>query len=214
MNNTADIVMIFLVLTNLTLLGSSRLGACIRTVAVQGVVLGLLPLLLNDWRLELHLIMFSVAIITLKGIVFPWMLTRTLRDLKTQREVEPFIGYGISIVLGTIILMICMWLGSRLPLSGPATSPLIVPVVFFTIMSGLFLIVSRKKALTQVLGYLVLENGIYAFGVALVDQQPMLVELGILLDIFVAVFVMGIAIFHINREFDHIDTDKLSGLRS
>jgi hydrogenase-4 component E len=96
----------------------------------------------------------------------------------------------------------------------PVMSSLIVPVAFFTIMSGLFLIVSRRKALTQVLGYLVLENGIYAFGVALVDKQPMLVEMGILLDIFVAIFVMGIAIFHINREFDHIDTDKLSGLRS
>lgn len=214
MNNAADIVMIFLVLTNLALLGTSRLGACIRTVAVQGIALGFLPLLLNDWKPELHLIAFSVAIISLKGIVFPWVLVRTLRELKTQREVEPFIGYGISLVLGTIILMICMWLGSRLPLPGPASSPLVVPVVFFTIMSGLFLIVSRKKALTQVLGYLVLENGIYVFGVALVDQQPMLVELGILLDVFVAVFVMGIAIFHINREFDHIDTDKLSGLRS
>jgi hydrogenase-4 component E len=93
-------------------------------------------------------------------------------------------------------------------------SPLIVPVAFFTIMSGLFLIISRKKALTQVLGYLDQENGIYAFGVALVRQQPMLVELGILLDIFVAVFVMGIAMFHINREFDSIDTDQLSRLRS
>lgn len=214
MNNVSDIIMIFLVLTNLMLLGTSRLGACIRTVAVQGIALGLLPLLLNERSLELHLIAFSAAIISLKGIVFPWVLMRTLRELKTQREIEPFIGYGISLVLGTVILMICIWLGSRLPLSGPAASPLIVPVVLFTIMSGLFLIVSRKKALTQVLGYLVLENGIYAFGVALVDQQPMLVELGILLDIFVAVFVMGIAIFHINREFDHIDTDKLSGLRS
>jgi len=214
MNTTADIVMIVLVLTNLMLLGSSRLGACIRTVAVQGIVVGLLPVLLNDWRLELHPVMFSVAIIALKGIIFPWMLTGTLRELKTQREIEPFIGYGISLVLGTVILMICMWLGSRLPLAGPATSSLIVPVVFFTIMSGLFLIVSRKKALTQVLGYLVLENGIYVFGVALVEEQPMLVELGILLDVFVAVIVMGIAIFHINREFDDIDTDKLSGLRS
>ena len=214
MNNTTDIVMIFLVLTNLMLLGSSRLSACIRTVAAQGIVLGLLPLQLNGWSLELHLVIFSAAIIALKGIVFPWMLSGTLRELKTQREIEPFIGYGISLVLGTVILMICIWLGSRLPLPEPATSPLIVPVVFFTIMSGLFLIVSRKKALTQVLGYLVLENGIYTFGVALVDKQPMLVELGILLDIFVAVFVMGIAIFHINREFDDIDTDKLSGLRS
>jgi hydrogenase-4 component E len=214
MSNTADIIMIFLVLTNLTLLGLSRMGSCIRIVAIQGVALGFLPLVLNNWNMELGLVLFSIAIISLKGIAFPWMLNRTLRELATQREIEPFIGYGISIIVGTIALVACMWLSTRLPFPEPLMSPLIVPVAFFTIMSGLFLIISRKKALTQVLGYLVLENGIYAFGVALVRQQPMLVELGILLDIFVAVFVMGIAMFHINREFDSIDTDQLSRLRS
>jgi hydrogenase-4 component E len=65
----------------------------------------------------------------------------------------------------------------------------------------------------QVLAYLVLENGIYTFGVGVVAGTPMIVELGILLDVFVAVFVMGIAIFHINREFDHIDADQLTMLR-
>jgi hydrogenase-4 component E len=214
MNNAADIVMVLLVLTNLMLLGLSRLGACIRIVAVQGVALGLLRLLIDGGTVDLNGTVFALAIITLKGGVFPWMLARTLRELNTQREIEPFIGYGTSLVLGTVSLMVCIWLGSRLPLPEPVMSPLIVPVAFFTIMSGLFLIVSRRKALTQVLGYLVLENGIYVFGVALVDEQPVLVELGILLDVFVAIFVMGIAIFHINREFDHIDTDKLSGLRS
>jgi hydrogenase-4 component E len=206
--------MIFLVLTNLTLLGLSRMGSCIRIVAIQGVALGFLPLVLNNWNMELGLVLFSIVIISLKGVAFPWMLNRTLRELAAQREIEPFIGYGISIIAGTITLVMCMWLSSRLPFPEPLMSPLIVPVAFFTIMSGLFLIISRKKALTQVLGYLVLENGIYAFGVALVRQQPMLVELGILLDIFVAVFVMGIAMFHINREFDSIDTDQLSRLRS
>jgi hydrogenase-4 component E len=213
MNNTADTIMIFLVLTNLTLLGLSRLGTCIRVVAVQGTVLGLLPLLFNSWSLELNIIFFSIAIISLKGIVFPWMLRKTLRDLNTHREIEPFIGYGTSIALGTIILMICMWLSSRLLLPVTVESKLIVPVAFFTIMSGLFLIISRKKAITQVLGYLVMENGIYTFGVALVEKQPVLVELGILLEIFVAIFVMGITMFHINREFDHIDTDQLSKLK-
>jgi hydrogenase-4 component E len=206
--------MIFLVLTNLMLLGLSRLNACIRIVAIQGVVFGFLPLLLSGWSFEMHLVLFSIAIVGLKGGVFPWMLNRNLRELAIQREVEPFIGYGISIIAGTIALIMCLWLSSRLPFPVPLMSSLIVPVAFFTIMSGLFLIISRKKALTQVLGYLVLENGIYTFGVALVYKQPLLVELGILLDIFVAVFVMGIAIFHINREFDHIDTDQLSRLRS
>jgi hydrogenase-4 component E len=81
------------------------------------------------------------------------------------------------------------------------------------IFTGLFLIVSRRKALMQVLGYIVLENGIYAFGVALVVESPLLVELGVLLDVFVAVFVMGITMFHLSRAFDDIDTDQLAMLK-
>ncbi len=213
MNNIADTIMIFLVLTNFTLLGLSRLGTCIRVVAIQGTVLGLLPLLFNINHIEFHLIVFSFALISLKGFVFPWLLRRTSREINTNREIEPFVGYGTSIALGTVILMICLWLSSRLILPVTTESKLIVPVAFFTIMSGLLLIISRKKAVTQVLGYLVMENGIYTFGVALVEEQPVFVELGILLDVFVAVFVMGITMFHINREFDHIDTDQLTKLK-
>ena len=90
---------------------------------------------------------------------------------------------------------------------------LLVPVALSSILIGLFLIVSRKKAVNQVLGFLVLENGIFTFGVGLVGELSLLVELGVLLDVFVAVFVMGIMIFHISREFDHLDTDRLSTLK-
>ncbi|MBN1818243.1 MAG: hypothetical protein JW828_12860 [Sedimentisphaerales bacterium] len=214
MNNIADTIMIFLVLTNLALLGVSRLGTCIRIVALQGAVLGLLPLVSSGGHVEWHLYFFSAVVVGFKGMVFPWLLRRTLKEVKAQREIEPFIGYGTSIALGTAVFVLCMWLSSRLPLPKEPPSMLIVPVAFFTIMSGLFLIISRKKALTQVLGYLVMENGIYTFGAAIVERQPVLVELGILLDVFVAVFVMGIAMFHIHREFDHIDTDQLSRLRT
>ena len=82
-----------------------------------------------------------------------------------------------------------------------------------SILVGLFLIVARKKAISQVLGFVVMENGIYTFGVGLVRESPLLVELGVMLDVFVAVFVMGIAIFHISREFDHIDTHELTTLK-
>lgn len=214
MNTAADLILIFLILSNLALLGLSRLGPCIRVAALQGVALGLLPLFLSESGPEVHQMLFSALLIGLKGIAFPWVLMRILRDIKIQREIEPFIGYGTSIVLGTVALVVSMWLGRRLPLPVPIRSEMIVPAAFFTIMSGFFLIIARKKALTQVLGYLVLENGIYTFGAALTENQPVLIELGILLDVFAAVFVMGIAVFHINREFDHIDTDKLSGLRT
>jgi hydrogenase-4 component E len=78
---------------------------------------------------------------------------------------------------------------------------------------GFLVLVSRRKALTQVIGYLVIENGVYVFGQSVAAQMPFLVELGILLDLLVGVFVMGIVIHQINREFDHIDVDQLNLLK-
>jgi hydrogenase-4 component E len=72
---------------------------------------------------------------------------------------------------------------------------------------------TRTKAITQVLGYLVLENGVYIFGVLLLESTTFLVEVGVLLDLFVAIFVMGIIINHISREFTSISTDRLSTLK-
>jgi hydrogenase-4 component E len=136
-----------------------------------------------------------------------------LRDAVGRRDVEPFVSYTVSLLIGTASLGVAFWLSQRLPLPVAPPASLLLPVALFTIFAGLLLIVSRRKALTQVIGYLVLENGIYVFGVGLVQGTPMLVELGVLLDVFVAVFVMGIALFHINREFDHIDADRLAVLR-
>jgi hydrogenase-4 component E len=208
-----EAVLVFLVLTNFLLLGSSRLGACIRFVALQGIFLGLLTLIAHEGGFSLRTLSLALVSAGLKGVAFPWLLFRALREANVRREIEPFVGYNLSLLIGTVALAMSLWLSERLPLVGPQLSSLIVPVALFTSLTGLFLIVSRKKALTQVLGYLVLENGIYAFGVGVVQGTPMLVELGVLLDVFVAVFVMGITIFHINRQFDHIDTDQLATLK-
>jgi len=78
---------------------------------------------------------------------------------------------------------------------------------------GFLLVVSRRKAVTQVLGFLMLENGVFVFGLLLSDIMPVMVEAGVLLDLFAAVFVMGIVLFHINREFSSLDTEKLSALK-
>ena len=213
MNLWTDSILVFVVLTGLLLLGSSRLIGCIRIVGFQGILLGLLTLVVHRHELSLRPLGLAIAIIGLKGIAFPWLLARVLRDAEVRREVEPLVSYTASMLIGTLALALSLWLSQRLPLpTAPATS-LLLPVALFTIFAGLLLIVSRRKALTQVIGYLVLENGIYIFGVGLVQDTPMLVELGVLLDVFVAVFVMGIALFHINREFDHVDADRLVVLR-
>lgn len=210
-----DFLIVALVLTNLVLLGSSRLGTCIRTVAVQGIAIGFLPFFLHHEVPPASTLLLAATGVILKGTVFPWLLFRALRVAHVRREIEPFVGYPASLLTGILSLACCYWLASRLPLPYPTMSPHLLPVAMFTMLSGMFLIITRRKALTQVVGYLALENGIYVCGVALLREgsQPLLVELGVLLDAFVAVFVMGIAIFHISREFDHIDTDQMAILK-
>jgi hydrogenase-4 component E len=205
-------VLVILMLTSLWLLGSSRLLSCIAAVSAQGVLLGLLPLLVGIdaplWRLLLQ----AGVSIGLKGIAFPLLLLRAVRSVDARREVEPFVGYSASLLIGVALLAGSLFTGLRLPLPGAAPL-LLVPAALFTAVTGLFIIVARRSAIVQALGYLAMESGIAAFGLALAEQEPLLVEMGTLLDAFVAVFVMGITIFHINREFDHIDSDRLSSLK-
>lgn len=205
--------LVFLVLTSLWMLGSSRLLSCVVAIAVQGILLGALPLVIRidapAWRLAVQ----AVMNVGLKGIVFPLLLLRAIRSLDVKREVEPYVGYTASLVVGIALLAASLLLGSRLPIPGALRPLLLVPAAFFTAFTGLFVIIGRKSAVMQVLGYLAMENGIAVFGMALAEQEPLLVEMGTFLDAFVAVFVMGIAIFHINREFDHIDSGRLSNLK-
>ncbi len=207
-----DAFLVLLMLTNLWLLGSSRLLSCIAAVSVQGVLLGALPLLVRIdaplWRLILQ----AGISLGLKGIIFPLLLLRAVRSVDARREMEPFVGYSASLLIGVALLAGSLFVGARLELPGAAPL-LLVPAALFTALTGLFVIASRKSAIVQVLAYLAMENGIAAFGLALAEQEPLLVEMGTFLDAFVAVFVMGITIFHINREFDHIDSDRLSSLK-
>ncbi len=212
MSQVINSLLVLLVLTGFTLLGSSRLAACIRAVGFQGLLLGLLAILMQDGKLSAAGVLLPLTTAVVKGILLPWLLFRAMREADTVREVEPLITYNVSIIAGTAALALTLWLGQRLQLPSEPPSSLLVPAALFTSLAGIIVIVSRRKALTQVLGYLALENGIYAFGTTVALRLPVLVELGILLDVFVGVFVMGIAIFHISREFDHIDTDKLVAL--
>lgn len=208
-------LLVLLILSNLVLLGSSRLGTCIRVVALQGGLLGLLPLAMlsgQEWARALLLAAFTVA---LKGCVFPALLLRTMRTANVRREVEPLVSYPLSLTFGIAALWLSFWIGGRIPLTHISTwaPKLILPTALFTVFTGFFMIAARRKALTQVLGYLTLENGIFVLGLVLVGSVHFLVELGVLLDVFVAVFVMSIAIYHLNREFDHINVDRLSELK-
>ncbi|MFH0922377.1 MAG: hydrogenase [Fibrobacterota bacterium] len=212
MHSLMDLLLVLLLLTNLLLLATSRMRSLIRIVALQGMAIGCLPFLAAGHAPAVRALLLGLGIIALKGFVMPALLIRAMRETRTRRELKPSIGPTLSLVIGILSLLAAFWISSRLPLPRPAPSPMVVPASLAMIFCGLYIIISRAQALTQVLGYLVLENGIYLFGAALLIEQPLLIEFGVLLDVFVAVFVMGIIIFHISREFDHIDTNRLSEL--
>ncbi len=207
------LLLVAILLSDFRLLGGSRLVALIRTAALQGILLGILALLLHRHAPGPGVALLAAGGIAIKGLVLPQLLLRAIRQVEIRREVEPLVGYNVSLLLGALALGAASALARGLPLPAPTTSPLLVPTAFFTVSVGLFLIVARRKALTQVLGYLVFENGIYAFGLGIAGEQPLLVELGVLLDLLVGVFVMGVIVFHIQRDFDHMDVDRLAALR-
>jgi len=202
------------ILANLLLISTGRLAACVRVLAVQGLALSLIPPLLAGPNVRALVLCLTSA--ALKGIVFPLLLLRTIRSANIRHENDPLVGYTTSVIVGVLALVLSLLLAPRLQVIAvgeAAVVKLMLTAGLFCMLTGLFLLVSRKTALNQVLGYLTLENGIYLFGLALAREEPLLVETGILLDVFVAVFVMGITIFHISREFDHIDVDQLTELR-
>ncbi len=213
MSSSTDLVFILVVVIDLFLLASSRLGAAIRTVAIQGALLALLPLLLIHEEASLgHAVILAGGALLVKTVLIPRMMFSAIREASIRREMEPIVGFVPSMVLGAIGVALAFAFSSRLPLLASAHS-FLVPTALSTVWAGLLLVVSRKKAVNQVLGFLVLENGVYVFGLLLADAMPLMVEAGVLLDLFAAVFVMGIVMFHINREFSSLDTEKLSALK-
>lgn len=213
METLAELLIILVVLTNLKLLGSSRAAACIRVVAAQGVLLAALPLVTGVDSMTIRMVCQALASATLKAVVLPFLLLRSVRGAAAGREHAPFVGYTASLLLGVALMPLALWLGKKLGAGGAAGADLLAPTAIFTILVGLLVIICRKQAVTQVVGYLAMENGIYAVGLAFAQQEPLMVEMGILLDAFVAVFVMGIVAHHIHREFDTLDTDRLSSLK-
>jgi len=197
---------------NLLALGSSRLPSLIRTVAVQGMALGVMPLLMEvhfNWMVAL----VAFGTVAGKGFVIPYLLRRAMRAANIDREVEPFLDFVPSLLLGAGGTIAAVALARALPLLPEHAGSLLVSGSVASVLTGFILLIGRAKAISQVCGYLILENGIYLFGLLLIHATPLLVEAGILLDLTVGIFVIGIIVDRIQRAFDSLDTRKLTVLR-
>ena len=207
-----DMLLLLVLLANFAVLAASRLTFTIRAAAAQGILLGLLPLLLHGpWSAESLLL--AGGTVAIKGILLPGFLLWAMREAAVRREIEPSLGPLGSIAAGVLAVGLGFVLAARLPLAGAGGPALLVAASFATLLTGFIVLTTRQKAMTQVVGYLLLENGVYLFGLILAGRVPLLVEMGVLLDLVVGVFIMGLVLFHMNRELESLDSARLTELR-
>src|SRR5258708_10941878 len=152
-------------LTCFALLGTSRIGACIRWLSFQGILFGIVPVSMHDGGLTIREVFLSAGNIGLKRLIFPWLLLRLRARAHYNPEVEPFIGFVASRLFGILALGLSAWLALELKAALKQAPFVMLESSIFLIFVGLFLILSRRKALMQVIGYLVLDNGICVLGV-------------------------------------------------
>jgi len=223
MVKNVETLMILLALVNLYLLGSNRLVNQIRAVFAQGVLLFFFVLASHSDHLTAHIMVLAAVVIGIKGIMIPWLLKKASvvaldpktvgppRSIKDEFAVfsQPHVGFGSSVGLGMLFILVAFWVGSKMTYlpSFPAYAPFAIPIAIATILTGLLVVVGRMQALTQAIGYLVIENGVFAYGISLSAGIPLMVEVGIMLDVLGGVMVMGVALFHINQSFARIEIE-------
>jgi hydrogenase-4 component E len=212
----ADAILAIVLLSVLLSLGSNRLMALVKIMALQGIMVSLTPLFLEHHQnLEGSALLLFQVMILIKGLLIPAFLFMAVKKVAIQREIEPIIGYHASIFTGLVLILLSAFITDKLHLSMPGGHPLLLITAITTLAAGLFLMMSRRKAITQVIGYLMMENGIYLIGTALAKSTHTMyvVEFGVLLDLLVAIMIMGIILHNINSAFDDVDTALLGQLK-
>ena len=202
-----DICLYLLVFSNFLLLGTARVVQMTKYTALQGFLLA--ALLFHSG----HSIL-TLAVLIIKGIILPGMLWRTQKKMPPESLICPHRLVALDVIAGMAGLAFAFWLDARLgsELTHNLFPKLFLPLGLTTLFCGLILIIGRIKAITQVIGYLAAENGIFLLGMPLMTQGTTWFELALLLDVFVAVFVMGIAINRISDSFASMDVDRFSNL--
>jgi hydrogenase-4 component E len=216
MINFTELILVVILLSVLLSLGSTRLVALVKIMALQGIMVSLMPLFLKDHgTMGSGAIIFFQIMILIKGLLIPGLLYMAVKRVAIKREIEPFIGYHASILAGLAIILVSVFITNDLRLSLPEGRDMVLITAITTMASGFFLMMARSKAITQVIGYLALENGIYLIGTALTKHSHTIyvVEFGVLLDLLVGVMIMGIILHNINSAFDDVDTTLLGRLK-
>lgn len=186
---------------------TSRLEAYIKVLALQGLVMFGMVALESPSLVSFNFFFLALETLGFKTIIIPLILVRVVRRLGIRREVEPYTTNFHSLLIATAMLIFGFLTAYFSITPGQVLKPLHLGVSISTILIGLFIIMSRKKIITHILGFIILENGIFMLSLAVAREMPFIVNLGVLLDIFIGIFLLVIVLHRIHSTFDadHID---------
>jgi hydrogenase-4 component E len=206
-----NVLLIIFIISLLYVSIANRIITYVRVLALQGFILfGVTFLQLKDIQ-TWNLVLILLETIVFKAIAVPVFLSYLIKRNKITRETEPYLPHFISLIIITLIIVITVLLANSI--QDTHLDKIFFIVSLSTLFTGLYFIASRKKIITHVMGYLMIENGVFVLSLAVGNEMPNLVNLGIMLDVFASVLILGIFLNKIGDVFKAVDVDQLSNLK-
>lgn len=206
-----QLLIAMILVSTFMILGSTRLYSCVRAFGIQSFLLACVAGIVAYSTGKDDIYIVALLTLVLKAAVIPYIFIYIIREIKVTREIELYVNISPSLIIGGVLVVISYYLIRSISIISELSS-LALSASMSLVSIGLFIMISRKKALMQMLGILIMENGLFLGAISLTYGMPLLVELGIFFDVLIGVLIMGILIFRINKTFESIDTDMLKTL--
>ncbi len=185
----------------------------VRVFAAQSIVLAVLAALVAAYAQSLELLAVAGALLLVKGVVIPRVLQRAVTNIGLEPASSPYLGTALSLIVCGALVVVAFYVTTPLVASNPLPTANSIPLAFAGMLIGFFVTVNRRRALTQILGFLTLENSIFLLALLATYGVPFIVELGVFLDVLVAVLIMEVFIYRIKANFDSIDVGQMGELK-
>lgn len=193
------------------ILGSTRLYSCVRAFGIQSFLLACVAGIVAYSTGKNDIYIVAALTFIIKAAVIPYIFIYIIREIRVKREIELYVNISPSLIIGGVMVVISYYIIRSINIISELSS-FALSASLSLVSIGLFIMISRKKAIMQMLGILIMENGLFLGAISLTYGMPLLVELGIFFDVLIGVLIMGILIFRINKTFESIDTDMLKTL--
>ena len=206
-----DVLLITFLISLFYVAIANRIMTYLKVLAFQGVLLFVVVFLQLSEINPVNLTLILLETIVFKSVAVPLFMAYVLKRNNITRESEPFLPNFVSLIIITFIVVITILLANGV--EDTNLDKIFFVVALSSLFTGLYFIATRRKIITHVIGYLIIENGVFVLSLAVGNEMPMLVNLGIMLDIFASVLILGIFLNKIGDVFKDIDIDQLSRLR-